>query len=155
MGRVKIQTFNKPIIDGRIYIAENKKVVEGIFDKYLLNNQSLLLTDKSQETDLIQRDDENFDNFEIRFKTVDLLSVAGKFENIEIIVTDEIGIDELPVIEVWADLKILDNDRGNYVKKMFETDVATFGMRTIAKCLPDNKRSLIEVFVCDLVNKKV
>lgn len=90
----------------------------------------------------------------MRFKTVDLMSVAGKFENIEIIVTDEIGIDELPIIEVWADLKILDNDRGKYVELMFETNVATFGMRSIAQCYPDNKRVLTHIISYDLVSKK-
>ena len=155
MERVKIQTFNKPIIDGRVYVAENKESVEKIFAKYLVEKPTLFLTDKSQDTDLIQRDNENFDDFERRFKTVDLESIAGKFENIEIIVTNEIGIDELPIIEVWADLKILDNDRGKFVTTMFETDVATYGMRSIAKCLQDNKRLLMHVVAYDLVNKKV
>lgn len=154
MERVKIQTFNKPIIDGRVYVAENKEAVEKIFAKYLVEKPTLLLTDKNQETDLVKRDDENFDHFDRRFKTVDLTTVVGKFENIEIIVTDEIGIDELPIIEVWADLKILDNDRGKYVKSMFEANVATFGMRSIAQCYPDNKRVLTHVISCDLVSKK-
>ncbi len=154
MERVKIQTFNKPIVDGRVYVAENKEVVEKLFAKYLVEKPTLFLTDKSQETDLVKRDDENFDHFDMRFKTVDLMSVAGKFENIEIIVTDEIGIDEFPIIEVWADLKILDNDRGKYVESMFETNVATFGMRSIAQCYPDNKRVLTHVISFDLVSKK-
>lgn len=154
MERVKIQTFNKPIVDGRVYVAENKEAVEKIFTKYLVEKPTLFLTDKSQETDLVKRDDENFDHFDMRFKTVDLMSVAGKFENIEIIVTDEIGIDELPIIEVWADLKFLDNDRGKYVESMFETNVATFGMRSIAQCYPDNKRVLTHVISYDLVSKK-
>jgi hypothetical protein len=155
MTRVRIQLFNQPIIDGRVYVAENKEVVEKLFAKYLVEKPTLFLTDKSQETDLVKRDDENFDHFAMRFMTVDLMSVAGKFENIEIIVTDEIGIDELPVIEVWADLKILDNDRGKYVESMFETNVATFGMRSIAQCYPDNKRVLTHVISYDLVSKKV
>ena len=154
MERVRIQIFNQPIVDGRVYVAENKEVVEKIFAKYLVDKSTLFLTDKSQETDLVKRDDENFDHFDMRFKTVDLMSVAGKFENIEIIVTDEIGIDELPVIEVWADLKILDNDRGKFVESMFETNVATFGMRSIAQCYPDNKRLLTQVISFDLVSKK-
>ena len=154
MERVRIQIFNQPIVDGRVYIAENKEVVEKIFAKYLVDKSTLFLTDKSQETDLVKRDDENFDHFDMRFKTVDLMSVAGKFENIEIIVTDEIGIDELPVIEVWADLKILDNDRGKFVESMFESEVATFGMRSIAQCYPDNKRVLTHVISFDLVSKK-
>ena len=154
MERVRIQIFNQPIVDGRVYVAENKEVVEKIFAKYLVDKSTLFLTDKSQETDLVKRDDENFDHFDMRFKTVDLMSVAGKFENIEIIVTDEIGIDELPVIEVWADLKILDNDRGKFVESMFESEVATFGMRSIAQCYPDNKRVLTHVISFDLVNKK-
>ena len=154
MERVRIQIFNQPIVDGRVYVAENKEVVEKIFAKYLVDKSTLFLTDKSQETDLVKRDDENFDHFDMRFKTVDLMSVAGKFENIEIIVTDEIGIDELPVIEVWADLKILDNDRGKFVESMFESEVATFGMRSIAQCYPDNKRVLTQVISFDLVSKK-
>ena len=154
MERVRIQIFNQPIVDGRVYVAENKEVVEKIFAKYLVDKSTLFLTDKSQETDLVKRDDENFDHFDMRFKTVDLMSVAGKFENIEIIVTDEIGIDELPIIEVWADLKILDNDRGKYVESMFESEVATFGMRSIAQCYPDNKRVLTHVISYDLVSKK-
>lgn len=154
MTRVRIQLFNQPIINGRVYVAENKEVVEKLFAKYLVEKPNLFLTDKSQETDLVKRDDENFDHFVMRFKTVDLMSVAGKFENIEIIVTDEIGIDELPVIEVWADLKILDNDRGKFVESMFETNVATFGMRSIAQCYPDNKRVLTHVISYDLVSKK-
>ena len=154
MERVRIQIFNQPIVDGRVYVAENKEVVEKIFAKYLVDKSTLFLTDKSQETDLVKRDDENFDHFDMRFKTVDLMSVAGKFENIEIIVTDEIGIDELPVIEVWADLKILDNDRGKFVESMFESEVATFGMRSIAQCYPDNKRVLTHVISFDLVSKK-
>lgn len=154
MERVRIQIFNQPIVDGRVYIAENKEVVEKIFAKYLVDKSTLFLTDKSQEIDLIKRDDENFDHFDRRFRTVDLGSVAGKFENIDIIVTDEIGIDELPVIEVWADLKILDNDRGKFVESMFESEVATFGMRSIAQCYPDNKRLLTQVISFDLVSKK-
>ena len=155
MERVKIQTFNKPTVDSRVYVAENKEFVENIFAKYLVEKPNLFLTDKSQETDLIKRDGEEFDHFDKRFRTVDLLSVAGKFENIEIIVTDEIGIDGLPVIEVWADLKILDNDRGKFVESMFETNVAIFGMRAIAKCYPDNKKVLTQVISYDLVSKKV
>ena len=154
MERVKIQTFNKPIVDGRVYVAENKEVVEKIFAKYLVDKSTLFLTDKSQEIDLVKLDDENFDNFDSRFRTVDLLSVAGKFENIEIIDTKEIGVDDLPIIEVWADLKILDNDRGKFVESMFESEVATFGMRSIAQCYPDNKRLLAQVISFDLVSKK-
>ena len=154
MERVKIQTFNKPLVDGRVYVAENKEAVEKIFAKYLVEKPNLFLTDKSQETDLVKLDDENFDHFDRRFRTVELASIAGKFENIEIIVTDEIGIDELPVIEVWVDLKILDNDRGKFVESMFETNVATFGMRSIAHCYPDNKRLLTQVISFDLVSKK-
>lgn len=154
MERVRIQIFNQPIVDGRVYIAENKEVVEKIFAKYLVDKSTLFLTDKSQEIDLVKLDDENFDHFDRRFRTVDLMSVAGKFENIDIIVTDEIGINELPVIEVWADLKILDNDRGKFVESMFESEVATFGMRSIAQCYPDNKRLLTQVISFDLVSKK-
>ena len=154
MERVRIQIFNQPIVDGRVYIAENKEVVEKIFAKYLVDKSTLFLTDKSQEIDLVKLDDENFDHFDRRFRTVDLGSIAGKFENIDIIVTDEIGINELPVIEVWADLKILDNDRGKFVESMFESEVATFGMRSIAQCYPDNKRLLTQVISFDLVSKK-
>ena len=152
--RVRLQIFNQVSINGRVYVAENKKFVENIFAKYLVEKPSLFLTDKCQETDLIKQDGEEFDNFDERFRTVDLLSVAGKFENIEIIVTDEIGVDGFPVIEVWADLKILDNDRGKFVTSMFDAEVATFGMRSIAKCYPDNKRSLTQVISFDLVSKK-
>ena len=154
MERVKIQTFNLPTVDGRVYVAENKEFVENIFAKYLVEKPNLFLTDKNQETDLIKRDGEEFDHFDKRFRTVDLESIAGKFENIEIIVTDEIGINGLPVIEVWADLKILDNDRGKFVTSMFDTEVVTFGMRSIAKCYPDNKRLLTQVISYDLVSKK-
>ena len=154
MERVRIQIFNQPIVDGRVYIAENKEVVEKIFAKYLVDKSTLFLTDKSQEIDLVKLDDENFDHFDRRFRTVDLGSVAGKFENIDIIVTDEIGFDNLPIIEVWADLKILDNDRGKFVESMFESEVATFGMRSIAQCYPDNKRLLTQVISFDLVSKK-
>lgn len=154
MERVKIQTFNKPIVDGRVYVAENKEVVEKIFAKYLVDKSTLFLTDKSQEIDLVKLDDENFDHFDRRFRTVELASIAGKFENIDIIVTDEIGFNELPVIEVWADLKILDNDRGKFVESMFESEVATFGMRSIAQCYPDKKRLLTQVISFDLVSKK-
>ena len=154
MERVRLQIFNQPTVDGRVYVAENKEVVEGIFAKYLVDKPTLFLTDKRQEIDLVKLDDENFDHFDRRFRTVDLGSVAGKFENIDIIVTDEIGIGELPVIEVWADLKILDNDRGKFVESMFESEVATFGMRSIAQCYPDNKRLLTQVISFDLVSKK-
>ena len=154
MERVRIQIFNQPIVDGRVYVAENKEVVEKIFAKYLVDKSTLFLTDKSQEIDLVKLDDENFDHFDRRFRTVDLGSVAGKFENIDIIVTDEIGFDNLPIIEVWADLKILDNDRGKFVESMFESEVATFGMRSIAQCYPDNKRLLTQVISFDLVSKK-
>ena len=154
MERVRLQIFNQPTVDGRVYVAENKEVVEGIFAKYLVDKPTLFLTDKRQEIDLVKLDDENFDHFDRRFRTVDLGSVAGKFENIDIIVTDEIGFDNLPIIEVWADLKILDNDRGKFVESMFESEVATFGMRSIAQCYPDNKRLLTQVISFDLVSKK-
>lgn len=154
MERVRLQIFNQPTVDGRVYVAENKEVVEGIFAKYLVDKSTLFLTDKSQEIDLVKLDDENFDHFDRRFRTVDLGSVAGKFENIDIIVTDEIGFDNLPIIEVWADLKILDNDRGKFVESMFESEVATFGMRSIAQCYPDKKRLLTQVISFDLVSKK-
>ena len=154
MERVRLQIFNQPTVDGRVYVAENKEVVEGIFAKYLVDKPTLFLTDKRQEIDLVKLDDENFDHFDRRLRTVELASIAGKFENIDIIVTDEIGIGELPVIEVWADLKILDNDRGKFVESMFESEVATFGMRSIAQCYPDNKRLLTQVISFDLVSKK-
>ena len=154
MERVRIQIFNQPIVDGRVYVAENKEVVEKIFAKYLVDKSTLFLTDKSQEIDLVKLDDENFDHFDRRFRMDELAAIAGKFENIDIIVTDEIGFNELPVIEVWADLKILDNDRGKFVESMFESEVATFGMRSIAQCYPDNKRLLTQVISFDLVSKK-
>ena len=154
MERVRIQIFNRPTIDGRVYVAENKEFVEKIFAKYLVDKPSLFLTNKSQETDLIKRDNEDQDQFLKRINTVNLDSIAGKFENIDIIETEEIGINELPIIEVWADLKILDNDRGKIVESMFETHVASFGMRALAQCFPDNQKSITQVISYDLVNKK-
>ena len=154
MERVRLQIFNRPTVEGRVYVAENKAFVEKIFAKYLVDKPPLFLTNKSQEADLVKRDDENFDHFDMRFRTVDLGSVAGEFKNIDIIETEEIGIGDLPIIEVWADLKIFDNDPGKFVKSMFEADVATFGMRSIAQCHPDNKRSLTHVISYDLVSKK-
>lgn len=154
MERVRIQIFNTPITNGNVYIAENKETVERIFGKFLKEEPKLFLTNENQDIDLKKRDNEDFDEFDRRYKTIELESIAGKFENIEIIVTDEIGIDDLPIIEVWADLKILDNDRGKYVESMFETNVATFGMRSIAKCYPGNKRLLMHIISYDLVSKK-
>lgn len=154
MERVRIQIFNTPITNGNVYIAENKEAVERIFGKFLKEEPKLFLTNENQDIDLKKRDNEDFDEFDRRYKTIELESIAGKFENIEIIVTDEIGIDDLPIIEVWADLKILDNDRGKFVESLFEANVATFGMRSIAQCYPDNKRLLKHVISYDLVSKK-
>lgn len=154
MERVRIQLFNQSVIDGRVYVAENKEFVEKIFAKYLVDKPTLFLTNKSQEIDLQPEDGEDGEHFFKRFTTVNLESIAGKFENIEIIETNELGFDGLPIIEVWADLKILDNDRGKFVDSLFKEEVATFGMRALTKCFPDNKKVITHLVSYDLVSKK-
>ena len=151
-NRVRIQIFNQPVIDGRVYVAENKEFVENIFKKYLDNTKPLLLTDSNQERGFL--DDHHDEDYYKKFSTVDLSTVAGKFEDIEIIETNEIGFGGVPIIEVWANLKILDNDRGKMVNSLFKEDVATFGMRSIVNCLPDNKKEITHVISYDLVSKK-
>lgn len=154
MERVRIQLFNQSVIDGRVYVAENKEAVEKIFAKYLVDKPTLFLTNKSQEIDLQPEVGEDEDHFFKRFTTVNLESIAGKFENIEIIETNEIGIDDLPIIEVWANLKILDNYRGKFVESLFKENIATFGMRSIAQRYPDNKKAITHLVSYDLVSKK-
>lgn len=150
--RVRLQIFNQVSINGCVYIADTKEDVEKIFSKFIDKKSPLILTNKCQE-DLIP-DHHDIDYFK-RFCTVDLNSVAGCFINIDIVETGEIGLGNKPVYEVWADLKILDNDRGKFVTTMFDAGVATFGMRSIVQSLQYNKRLIMDIFAYDLVNKKV
>lgn len=126
--RVRLQVFNQVSRNGCVYIADTKEDVEKLFSKFIDKKAPLILTNKCQD-DLIS-DHHDIDYFK-KFCTVELSSIAGRFDNIDIIETGEIGLGNKPVFEVWGDMEIHNSPNGDFVKSLMDTDVMTFGMRSI------------------------
>ena len=137
--RARIQIFNHPAINGRIYTAETKDEVFEFFNK----PNGLLLTSQDQTT--IAKKDFGIDEEKI----------IGKFENIEVVDTGDIGYNGYPIFEVYAEI----NDDSNLsekfkpYKEMYENNIATFGMRAIGTVSKDSVVTLERVICFDMITK--
>ncbi len=137
--RARIQIFNHPAINGRIYTAKTKEEVFEYFNK----KNGLLLT--SQDQPLIEKRDFSIVNDKI----------IGKFENIEVIDTGNIGYNEYPIFEVYAEIKDDSelSEKFKPYKEMYENSIATFGMRAIGTVSKDSVVTLERVICFDMITK--
>ena len=137
--KVRIQIFNHPSMNGRIYTAKTKDEVFEFFNK----PNGLLLT--SQDQTIIAKKD-----FSIATD-----KIIGKFENIDIVDTGDIGYNDYPIFEVYAEI----NDDSNLSEKfkpykdMYENNIATFGMRAIGTVSKDSVVVLEKIICFDMIIK--
>ena len=145
--RIKLITFNKVNANGVIYIAESKEYIDklvitedGASSSYLVNVPII---------------DPNL-NYDERFKiasTVDFHSLCGVIREVEIIETGDIGFKDLPVYEVYGEVKPIANDNGKLFSDLYNENLVSIGIRSWARHLPENVQSIGKIICWDVVPK--
>ena len=110
--------------NGRVYVANSKEDIQELFNKseyYLTGMKS---------SDPIGT---NYANVDFGLGVVNLLNTVGVFDNIEIIETGDIGSNNLPIFEVYGELRIFDTDIGKLFEESYNQNIVTIGMRSLGK----------------------
>lgn len=122
--RIRLAIFNHVNTNGRVYVAESKEEIQKLFNKseYFLTGFS---------------GDDNPDlNVEEKLKksaTVKLQDTVGIFKNLEIVETGDIGVGDLPIFEVYGELKVFENPGGKVFEESYNQNIVTIGMRSLGK----------------------
>ena len=125
MEKVRLQIFNHVSRNGLLYPAETKEEVERLFLKPKAKDKNIYLTN-------VLQGDGCFKN-NMHASVIDVSSIIGKFENIEVVETGDIGQNGYPVFEVYGTLKYFDTPHKEDYQEMIEGKTMTFGMRAIGR----------------------
>lgn len=148
MEKVRLQVFNQPTINGRVYVAKTKEDIEKLFpiELYLTSGFNEAIKGNGMH---ISNIDEDFK----RHTTIPISSIIGVFKEIEIVETGTIGADNLPVFEVYGHIKFLDRPGIDFYKTCFEENIATIGMRSLGKVDPNKKVEISKLICWDIIPK--
>ena len=148
MEKVRLQVFNHPTINGRVYVAKTKEDIEKLFpvETYLTSGFNEVIQSNGIS---ISNIDEDFK----RYTTIPISSIIGVFKEIEVIETGSVGVDELPVFEVYGHIKFLDGPGKDVFKTWFEENTVAIGMRSLGKVDPDKKVEISKLICWDTIPK--
>lgn len=170
--RKRLIIFNHVNTNGRIYIAKSKEEIQK-----LLYKNSYLTSDLDENVDTINTNDiskisEQFKDNEIQnllYKDlyltsgldenvdindsciVDISKIIGIFKDIEIIETEDIGIDDLPIFEVYGKLQFFDTPSKEFHKNCFDANIVTIGLRSIVKHISDKIVNIKQIICWDTI----
>lgn len=149
MEKIRLQVFNQPTINGRVYVAKTKEDIEKLFpiETYLTSGFDEVIQGNGIS---ISNIDEDFK----RHTTIPISSIIGVFKEIEVIETGSIGVDNLPVFEVYGHIKFLDRPGKDFFKTSFEENTVTIGMRSLGKVDPDKKVEISKLICWDTIPKQ-
>ncbi len=138
--RKRIVLFNHVNPNGRVYPANSKEEIQKLFNKpeYIL----------VLPTQILKGLPVNSEEFQNQFFTVDLMKAVGKFDNIEIIETGDIGSNDLPIFECFGELHVFDTRLGKWFEENYEQNTVTFGLRTIGKQDVSNDYFILDKIIC-------
>ena len=137
--KVRLQIFNHPSKNGRIYSAKSQDEVFDFFNKKF----GLFLT--SQDQTLIEKTD----------NAIDMSKIIAKFDNIEVKYTGDIGYNGYPVFEVFAEINEDSsfNEKFKPYAELLENNIATFGMRAVGTVSKDSVAKIEQVICFDMISK--
>ena len=146
MEKVRLQVFNQPTTNGRVYVAKTKEDIEKLFpvETYLTSGFDEATKGNGIS---ISNIDEDFK----RYATIPITSIIGVFKEIEVIETGIIGVDDLPVFEVYGHIRFLDRPGKDFYKTCFEGNTVTIGMRSLGKMDPDKKVESTKLICWDTI----
>lgn len=132
MEKIRLQVFNQPTINGRVYVAKTKEDIEKLFpiETYLTSGFDEAIQGNGIS---ISNIDEDFK----RHTTIPISSIIDVFKEIEVIETGTIGVDNLPVFEVHGHINFLNRPDKDFFKTCFEENTVTIGMRSLGKVDPE------------------
>lgn len=146
MEKVRLQVFNQPTTNGRVYVAKTKEDIEKLFpvETYLTSGFDEAIKGNGIS---ISNIDEDFK----RHATIPITSIIGIFKEIEVIETGIIGVDDLPVFEVYGHIRFLDRPGKDFYETCFEENTVTIGMRSLGKVDPDKKVEITKLICWDTI----
>ena len=122
--RVRLAIFNHVNANGRVYVADSKEEIQKLF-----KNSEYFLTGFGGEEAPELDAEEKFK----RNATVKLQDTVGMFKNLEIVETGDIGVGDLPIFEVYGELKVFENPGGKLFEESYNQNIVTIGMRSLGK----------------------
>ena len=128
--RLRLMIFNHVNSNGKIYVAKSKEEIQNLLYKDLYLTSGF---------------DENVDIND--FSTVDISKIIGIFKDIEIIETEDIGIDDLPIFEVYGKLRFFNTPSKDFHKNCFDANIVTIGLRSIGNTIHD-KIIIPKLLIC-------
>lgn len=132
--RLRLMIFNHVNSNGKIYVAKSKEEIQNLLYKDLYLTSGL---------------DENVDINDSCI--VDISKIIGIFKDIEIIETEDIGIDDLPIFEVYGKLQFFDTPSKEFHKTCFDANIVTIGLRSIVKHISDKIVNIKQVICWDTI----
>lgn len=132
--RLRLMIFNHVNSNGKIYVAKSKEEIQNLLYKDLYLTSGF---------------DENVDIND--FSTVDISKIIGIFKDIEIIETEDIGIDDLPIFEVYGKLRFFNTPSKDFHKNCFDANIVTIGLRSIVKHISDKIVNIKQVICWDTI----
>lgn len=132
--RKRLMIFNHVNANGRIYVAKSKEEIQDLLYK------DLYLTSGFNQTNNIND-----------IGTVDISKIIGQFKDIEIIETDDIGIDDLPIFEVYGKLRFFNTPSKEFHKNCFDANIVTIGLRAIGNHTTDKIVNIKQLICWDTI----
>lgn len=144
--RTRIAIFNHVNANGRVYVANSKEEVEKLFHR-----PEYFITDPVGTYE--QTENLSFGEFQKRFCEVDIGRINGSLGNIEVIETGDIGVNDLPIYEVYSELKIFDTPKSKMFDECFRENVVSIGIRSIGTGWENNHFIINNVICFDVIIK--
>lgn len=142
--RMRLMIFNHVSRNGRIYVAESKEHIQKLIDKKLY-----LTSGFESNVDLISKDSTFVE--QQKAATIDISKLIGQFQDIEIVETGDIGVDDLPIFEVYGKLKFFETLSTEFHKNCFDANIVTIGLRSFGYVNQDKKVNLNQVVCWDTI----
>lgn len=138
--KVRLAIFNHVNANGRVYIAESKEEIQKLFNKseYFLTGFGGGEAPELNSEEKLKRS-----------TIVNLMDSVGIFKDLEIIETGDIGVDDLPIFEVYGELKTFDNPGGKLFTESYQENIVTIGMRSFGRCMDTTPpKCILDKVIC-------